>query len=178
MALIAVGVAIIDWGTKALIVSSIPLGELVVLWEGRIALWHVRNPALVLGLFGDLELTSRKAIVVVLGISSVALLVQVVARSHRLLPPRRRWAWLFSGLLGGGMLGNLGERVLHWGVTDFLSFGWRDLWLPPGNLADVAIILAVPTSILVIVFEFEARARRRASDRAALTVMVPDGVQQ
>ncbi len=84
----------------------------------------------------------------------------VVAVKMRLLPERRPWAWVFVGLLCGGMVGNLGERALHWWVTDFLSFRWGSLWLPPGNVADLAIIASIPVSFLVIAFEIEARAGR------------------
>ena len=64
------------------------------------------------------------------------------------------------GLVLGGMMGNLGERLIHWGVTDYLSLRWGDYWLPPGNVADVALFLSVPFAIPVIVFEMMGRARR------------------
>lgn len=158
--LIALVVAAIDWSTKAAIVANVPLGELRVVWEGRVAFWHVRNRAMVLGLFGDLPLVWRQLIAVLLGVVAVTLLLEVWTRAQRLLPHRRWWAWLFAGLVFGGMLGNLGERALHWWVTDFLSFRWGDVWLPPGNVADLAIILAIPISLLIIAFEIEARAQR------------------
>src|SRR5690606_35062101 len=58
--IIAATVAVTDWTTKALVASVIPLESIRVVWGGRLAFWHVRNPALILGLFGDLSLTSRK----------------------------------------------------------------------------------------------------------------------
>jgi lipoprotein signal peptidase len=160
VAAIAATVAILDWGTKLLVARSLGLNQMVVIWEGRVALWHVRNPALVLGLFGDLPLGARKVIAVLLALAAATLLLEIISRAHRLLPHRRPWAWLFAGLLSGGMLGNLGERVLHWWVTDFLSFRWNHIWLPPGNVADLAIILSIPISLAVIAFEIEARALR------------------
>ena len=38
-----------------------------------------------------------------------------------------------------------------------------DFWLPPGNLADLSIILSLPISFAVLAFEMEARALRGAS---------------
>ena len=61
------------------------------------------------------------------------------------------------------MLGNLGERAVHWGVTDYLSFRWGDLWLPPGNVADLALFLSSPSPALVIAFEL--RGPRRSGGR-------------
>jgi signal peptidase II len=157
---VALVVALLDWSTKYLIASRIAVDQLVVVWQGRVAFWHVHNPALVLGLFGDLPLGARKVIAGLLGLTALVVLVEVVSRSHRLLPRRRPWAWLFGGLVLGGMMGNLGERALHWWVTDFLSFRWGEIWLPPGNVADLAILCSIPLAGLVIAFELEARRLR------------------
>ena len=160
---IAVAVVLLDWSTKALVAQLLRVGEMVVVAEGRIALWHVKNPAMILGLFGDLPLGARKLIAALLGVVALTLLLEIVTRAHRLLPARRPWAWLFVGLVLGGLVGNLGERAYHWGITDFLSFGWSGVWLPPGNVADLAIILSIPLSFVVIAFELEARAQRRSA---------------
>jgi lipoprotein signal peptidase len=165
VAAIALTVALLDWSTKARVASALPVGRMEVVWEGRVALWHVKNPAMVLGLFGDLPLGARQAIAGLLAVVGATLLLEVLTRSQRLLPHRRPWAWLFVGLVSGGMLGNLGERAVHWGITDFLSIGWCGLWLPPGNLADLAILASIPISLLVIAFELEARALRRRDAR-------------
>lgn len=159
-AIIALSIAGFDWSTKAAVTAFVPLGGLIPILDGRVALWHVRNPALVLGLFGDLPLTNRMVVAALLGIAGVVLLLEVFTRSQRLLPTRRPWSWVFVGLVLGGMLGNLGERVLHWWVTDFLSFRWGDLWLPPGNIADLAILLSLPLAPIIIGFEIEARRGR------------------
>jgi lipoprotein signal peptidase len=169
VAWIAGSVAILDWTTKALVATTIPLGGRMEAWPDRIVLWHVRNNAMILGLFGDLPLVWRQVIALLLALVGITLLREVLTRAHRLLPRRRPWGWLFVGLVFGGMLGNLGERVLHWGVTDFLSFKYGSIWLPPGNIADLAIILSIPISILVIAFEIEARAMRSSRSGEGLT---------
>lgn len=158
--LIALAVALADWATKAVVAASVPLGGFQEVIEGRVAFWHVRNPAMILGLWENLPLDGRKAIAAVAAVVAFVVLLEVVGRAHRLPRAHRRWAWLFVGLVFGGMLGNLGERAVHWGVTDFLSFRWGDYWLPPGNLADLALFLSIPLAVPVIVFELRGRARR------------------
>lgn len=162
---IALGIALADWAVKWLVIQRVPLDTLEVVVEHRLALWHVRNDAMILGLYGSLPLEARIAIATVSGLLGAILLFEVVSRGHRLAPERRKWAWLFVGLASGGMLGNLGERVVHWGVTDYLSFGWGDLWLPPGNIADLSIFLSLPVAMLVVLFELQARAQRDAVER-------------
>jgi len=163
-AIIGLFVAMADWGTKFLIARNIPLEELREVIPGRLAFWHVRNPAMVLGLWENFPLGTRKAIAIVAGVLGSVVLLQILGRGHRFARRHRAWAWTFVGLVMGGMLGNLGERVVHWGVTDFISFRWGQYWLPPGNLADIALLLSMPLSVAVIVFELMARGRRRADD--------------
>lgn len=158
--LIALGIGLLDWATKAAISASMPIGDFRQVIEGRVAFWHVRNPAMILGLWANFPLSSRKVIAVTAAVLGVLVMLQIVGRAHRLPKHHRRWAWVFVGCVFGGMLGNLGERVLHWGVTDYLSFRYGDIWLPPGNVADIALFLSIPLAIPVIVFELMGRARR------------------
>ena len=158
--LIALGVALLDWTVKYFVARNVPLGVLREVIPNRVALWHVRNPAMVLGLWDNLPLASRMVIAAGAAVLGSVVLLEIVERGHRLPRGQRAWAWAFSGLVMGGMLGNLGERVVHWGVTDYLSIHWAGLWLPPGNVADVALILSVPLAVPVIVFELMGRARR------------------
>lgn len=53
--------------------------------------------------------------------------------------PTRPWMWVAVGLLAGGALGNLADRIRADAVTDYVAIG---SW-PPFNLADVAITVGV-----------------------------------
>jgi lipoprotein signal peptidase len=157
---LALSVAVLDWAVKAAVAARVPVEGFVEVWRGRVALWHVRNDAMMLGLWDGFPIPVRQGIALVAAVTAFFLVFQIVGRMHRLRPGERGWAWACAGLLFGGMLGNLGERALHWSVTDYLSFAWGDLWLPPGNVADVALFAAIPLAVPVIVFELRGRARR------------------
>ncbi len=61
--------------------------------------------------------------------------------------------WVPTGLLAGGAIGNVVDRVRDGAVTDFLKLpSW-----PAFNVADVAITLGV----LALLFVVERDARRR-----------------
>ena len=64
--------------------------------------------------------------------------------------------WLPVGLLVGGALGNIVDRIREGAVTDFLKIPW---W-PAFNLADVAITFGV----LALLFVLEGK---EAEDRGA-----------
>lgn len=158
--LITSAVALADWSSKAAIIAFLPRGAFSELVPDRVALWHVRNQAMVLGLWSDLPLATRQSMALLAALLAVLLLIEIVPRTHRFSASEQRWAWLFAGCAFGGMLGNLGERLVHRGVTDFLSFGWNGMWLPPGNIADIALLLSFPLALPVFFFEMNGRARR------------------
>lgn len=158
--LITAAVALADWSSKAAIIAFLPRGGFTELVPDRLALWHVRNQAMVLGLWSDLPLATRQSMALLAALLAVLLLIEIVPRTHRFSASEQRWAWLFAGCAFGGMLGNLGERLVHRGVTDFLSFGWNGIWLPPGNIADIALLLSFPLALPVFFFEMNGRARR------------------
>jgi uncharacterized protein YggT (Ycf19 family) len=64
--------------------------------------------------------------------------------------PTRPWMWVAVGLLAGGALGNLADRIRADAVTDYVDF----LAWPPFNLADVAIVVGV--AILALSYLREA----------------------
>ena len=53
--------------------------------------------------------------------------------------PTVSWMWVAAGLIAGGALGNLADRIRAGAVTDYVEIG---SW-PPFNLADVAITVGV-----------------------------------
>ncbi len=68
--------------------------------------------------------------------------------------PTRRGMWVAVGLLAGGALGNLIDRVSSGAVTDYIEIGpW-----PPFNLADVAITAGVLLMVLIYLRDAETRA--------------------
>ena len=82
-------------------------------------------------------------------LGALALLLGYLARR-----PDRPWLWLPTGLLVGGALGNLIDRLAHGAVTDFVKL---PLW-PAFNVADMAITFGV----LALLWVLEGPRRRGA----------------
>jgi len=73
--------------------------------------------------------------------------------------PLRSGMWLAVGLVAGGAIGNLADRIRHDAVTDFIAVG---SW-PPFNLADVSITLGV--LLLVYLYMRDADEPEEAEGR-------------
>lgn len=129
-------VVAVDQLTKHLLESSLREGGESKLVPG-ITLVNTRNRGIAFGL----EAGSGAIVSVVIGLALLALLVYFARNATRPL------LWLPTGLLFGGAIGNIVDRVREGAVTDFikLPLGW-----PPFNLADACITVGVIILILLV----------------------------
>ncbi len=86
-------------------------------------------------------LSGGGAIVLVVTFAALAALLVYFA-----LRPRRPWLWVPTGLLVGGAIGNVIDRLAHGAVTDFIKL---PLW-PAFNFADMAITFGVLALLWVL----------------------------
>ena len=129
LAVIAGTAIVADQLTKSIVSLRLPTGEAVATL-GPFSIHHVQNTGIAFGLFAD----STTAVIVLTTTAVAAMLVFFArtAQSHPLLP-------VALGLVIGGSIANLIDRVRLGHVTDFLDF---DYW-PAFNLADTFIVVGV-----------------------------------
>lgn len=141
LAMLALGgfVVALDQLAKAAVIESIARGEHIDLILG-FELVRVSNSGIAFGLLDD----SGDGLV--LAITGVALLLVFVWFA---LDTRRPGLWIGVGLLVGGAVGNLIDRLRLDAVTDFID---PPMW-PAFNLADVAITLGVVVIALIALAE-------------------------
>jgi signal peptidase II len=147
LALVAVALAAVaaDQLTKHIVSSQLALDDKVKL-IGPLSIHHVQNSGIAFGFF-----SSATAIVIVLTAFAVAWMLLFFARTgarHPVLP-------VALGLVIGGSLSNLVDRVRLGHVTDFLDLKF---W-PAFNLADSFIVVGVGILLLALL----------AADRPART---------
>lgn len=126
-------VVLVDQVSKAIVVSSITVGDQVDLALG-FTLTNTPNSGLAFGI--------GQGHGFVLAVTVLALSLVLIWFA---LDPSRPGLWLAVGLLAGGAIGNLADRVRTDAVTDFID---PPLW-PTFNLADVAITLGALGLVLV-----------------------------
>ena len=129
LALVTVAAVVADQVTKHIVSSQLVLDEEVVV-IGPFSIHHVQNSGIAFGLFPN-----ATAAVIVLTTVAVAWMLVFFARAgarHPVLP-------VALGLLLGGSISNLADRVRLGHVTDFLDIRY---W-PAFNLADICIVVGV-----------------------------------
>jgi signal peptidase II len=123
--------------TKAIVTSRLGLNEEVQV-VGPFSIHHVQNSGIAFGFFA-----SATSLVILLTGVAVIWMIYFFARSgsrHTVLP-------VALGLVIGGSVSNLIDRVRLGHVTDFLDFTY---W-PAFNLADTFIVVGVAILLLALV---------------------------
>jgi len=123
-------VIIFDQVIKAIIRSTMLVGDSIPLISGVIHLTHVKNPGAAFGI-----LPNHRVIFFIVSIAVVASLFIY----YRRLKEADTLTTLSVGLVMGGAVGNLIDRLSAGVVTDFIDFRF---W-PVFNIADSAIVVGV-----------------------------------
>jgi signal peptidase II len=146
----------LDQLTKILIDRELTYADRIPVIEGFFYLTHVRNTGAAFGLFADSPEPMRLFFFV--GISIVA--IGIIFSFFRKLAPGERLSSLALGLILGGAVGNLIDRVTRGEVVDFLHFRlWGGYSWPDFNLADSFIVVGVALLVLeLLATEGEGRA--------------------
>jgi signal peptidase II len=152
LAAIALAAVAADQLTKHIVVGTLSLDDGVHV-VGPLWIRHVQNSGIAFGLFSQ----ATAAVIVLTSIAVVWMLV-FFARSgarHPVLP-------VALGLVIGGSVSNLADRVRLGHVTDFIDLRW---W-PAFNLADSFIVIGVAVLLGALVLA-ERQPRRRHGLRDA-----------
>ena len=145
-ALVAAAVVVLDQATKALVRANVEVGDSDGVLPG-VQLVHARNDGVAFNVLAG----GSWLVVVVVALAVVALVAYFATHLDKPL------VWLPTGMLLGGALGNVIDRIRDGAVTDFIKLpGW-----PAFNVADISITLGV-----VVLFYVTERPRNAAPSDA------------
>ena len=143
-ALVMVAVIALDQGTKALVRADVAIGDRDGVFPG-VEIVHVRNEGVAFSRFSG----GGTVVAIIVGAALLALVAYFVTHLDKPL------VWLPTGLLLGGALGNVIDRLRDGAVTDFIKLpGW-----PAFNVADMSITFGVLVLLYVIERPRDAAAR-------------------
>ena len=149
-----IGVWIIDRLLKVLIQTNFIPGETLIVIPKVFHLTFVLNPGAAFGL-----MAGQTWIFVV----TALLVIGGVIYSQFRIPRREMFTRLAIGMIGGGALGNLYDRLVIGRVVDYLDFR---IWPYVFNFADSMIVLAVGLLMLLIYREENAKGKSDKRDES------------
>ncbi|NDV02681.1 signal peptidase II [Pseudoroseicyclus tamaricis] len=132
--IIAAVVILLDQASKLYIVEGLALKDRLVIdvWPPYLSFHMAWNRGVNFGLFSGLDM--RWILI------AVALVISALVLSWVWRDPSRRWANVAAGLLVGGALGNVIDRLRYGAVADFLNVSCCGIENPFAfNIADIAV---------------------------------------
>jgi len=138
---LAISIVVLDQLAKAWIVANVDPVRPVQVVDDLLRLVYSRNTGALFGLFRDNA--------TLFGAVSIAVIVAIAGYHAR--APRSTWMSVALGLLLGGAIGNLVDRLTRGHVVDFVDAGIGDLRFYTFNVADSAISLALLLLIVMTI---------------------------
>ncbi len=134
--LVALVVVVLDQWTKTLVEQAIPkytsIAPIPAL-DGYLLFEHVENYGAAFGILQN----QGDFFVLVAGVVTVVILYYAGFQ----LPPQQRFVRILMGLILGGALGNVIDRITQGYVTDFIKIGIPGVYYWPNfNIADSAVV--------------------------------------
>ncbi len=127
--IVALAVFLLDWFSKSWVAAHLLPGQSITLIPGFFSLTLVENSGAAFGLL------QRQTLLFIV----IALLVAVLILTYGRAAARNHpWLGVAFGLLLGGAVGNLVDRIWQGRVIDFLDF---HVWPFVFNFADAAIVV-------------------------------------
>lgn len=136
---------VLDQWTKALARDYLrprgPMNPKVVI-PNYFDLRYAENPGVAFSMFQDLP--GGRLLLTILAIGAFAMVIAYLRRT----PEQASRLHVALGLIGGGAIGNLVDRVLYGRVTDFIVWKKGSLEWPAFNIADAALCIGVGLMLL------------------------------
>jgi signal peptidase II len=136
---------VLDQWTKALAREYLrprgPMNPKVVV-QNFFDLRYAENPGVAFSMFQDLP--GGRLLLTILAIGAFAMVIAYLRRT----PEGATRLHVALGLIGGGAIGNLVDRVIYGRVTDFIVWKKGTLEWPAFNIADAALCIGVGLMLL------------------------------
>ncbi len=134
---LAAAVFALDRLTKWIIETRISVMDTHRVIPGFFDIVHSTNRGVAFSLFHDSTSPWRTTLLIVAAAAALVVVGWMIWRSRNM----RRLSLFGLALIFGGAAGNLFDRVMWGGVTDFLDFYMGTLHWPAFNVADSAVVV-------------------------------------
>lgn len=140
--LTSVIVLLIDQIVKLLIKTNMNLNEEISIIPNFFSIQYLKNTG---AAFSILE--NQTILIAITSIICISLIIYYLKKEENLTTAM----YLSFGMVLGGILGNLIDRIVYQGVIDFLSFQIFNYNFPVFNIADIGITIGVLLLIIIYI---------------------------
>ena len=149
--IISLIVIILDRITKLLVVTNMLEGNEIIIIPNFFSIFYVKNLGAALSTFRN-----KTTFLILTGVFCIALLVNVINKEES-----KNKTKISLGIILGGMIGNLIDRVSYKYVIDFLAFTISSYKAPVFNIADIGITCGVALYLILSIIEDVNVKKRR-----------------
>ncbi|KAB1441111.1 signal peptidase II [Pseudodesulfovibrio senegalensis] len=128
---------ILDQGTKLLILEKFPMWSSKTIIPGFFNLVHVHNKGTAWGVLDRDDISWQVPMFIAITLIALGFIIYMLKKTDE----RDKWMVTGLGLIGGGAIGNLIDRIRLGEVVDFLDFYIGTYHWPAFNVADSALTI-------------------------------------
>lgn len=145
--IIAIIVVLLDQISKHFVCTNLKHVGSVAVIDGVLNFTYVENTGAAFGMLSD-----NRAVFMVISVIIIAVLGYIVAIYHG----QSKLFDVCLGLIVGGGVGNMVDRVFLGYVIDFIDFCAFDFWVWVFNIADCAVVVGCILAIVFVAFDKKA----------------------
>lgn len=142
--LIAFGTLILDQVIKLIVKTNMALSSTITVIPRFFFITHVENEGAAWSI-----LEGKSIFLVLISILFLVFLISCLRKDQR----NTKINIISYGLIMGGIIGNMLDRIFYQKVIDFLSFKIFNYYFPVFNIADMAIVIGMILFIVDVILE-------------------------
>ena len=142
----------LDYFSKMIIINSIGLGQSIRVINNFFYITYVENKGAAWGILED-----QRILLLIISVIVLFLINKYINKETL-----DKWEALSYGVIIGGIVGNLVDRIFRGFVIDFLDFRIFGYHYPVFNLADVFIVIGI---IIMLILTIRKEYHERSSSQ-------------
>lgn len=150
---IFIATIVLDRISKQLVLKYISKGEIVKCIPGVFHLTYLENKGAAFGM-----LANNRWVFMVFSVVAIALMIWYIIKDN----PQSMWVKTSLGLLLGGGIGNMIDRVFRGSVTDFIDFEFVRFYV--FNIADACVTVGCAILIVYVICESVKEKKKSAPE--------------
>lgn len=146
---------LIDQIIKLIVTKNMELFQEITIIPNFFSLYYLKNTGAAFSILGD-----QTIILIIISLVCLIFLKNYIKKLKRVT----NLTIISLGIMIGGILGNLFDRLLYKAVIDYLSFNFFGYSFPVFNFADIGITVGAVLLIIDLILEEKSHKKNKLED--------------